>query len=95
MPAKKPHCSSEPTAGERGVGRARVSLRKDRKHTRAHGAKRAKNVQFTFVRLLVRGDPPKSLGASWLTFGAAFGAGWPTCTPGAARALVSLASIVE
>ena len=26
--------------------------------------------------------------ASWLTFDAAFGAGWPTCTPGAVRALV-------
>ena len=33
--------------------------------------------------------------ASWLNFDAAFGAGWPTCTPGAARALVSLASIAE
>ena len=34
--------------------------------------------------------------ASWLTFDAAFyGAGWPTCTPGVARALVSLASIAE
>ena len=30
--------------------------------------------------------------ASWLTFDAAFGVGWPTCTPGADRALVSLAS---
>ena len=33
--------------------------------------------------------------ASWLTFDAAFGAGWPTCTPGAARARVSLESIAE
>ena len=33
--------------------------------------------------------------ASWLTYDAAFGAGWPTRTPGAARALVSLASIAE
>ena len=69
VPAKKTHCPSEPTAGERGVGRARVSLRKDRKHTRAHGAKRAKNVQVTFVRLLVRGDPkftPRSSAAACL-----------------------------
>ena len=39
----------------------------------------------------MRADPTHSSElrrASWLTFDAAFGAGWPTCTPGAARALV-------
>ena len=46
----------------------------------------------------VRSDPTHSSElrrASWLTFDAAFGAGWSTFTPGAARALVSLVSIAE
>ena len=46
---------------------------------------------------VVRADPTHSSDlrrAPWLTFDAAFGAGWPTCTPGAARALVSLGSSI-
>ena len=39
---------------------------------------------------------PELRRVSWLIFDAAFGAGWPTCTPGAARTLVvSLASTAE
>ena len=40
----------------------------------------------------IRADPTRSLElrrASWLSFDAAFGVGWPAFTPGAARACVA------
>ena len=47
---------------------------------------------------VIRADPTHSSElrrASWLTFDAAFGAGWPTRTPGAARALVSCVARID